>query len=38
MHYLGTKEMQRENLLALLKRVLRVIFERILFLYHTVSF
>jgi hypothetical protein len=31
------KNMQRENPLALLKRVLWFVFERIRFVYHTVS-
>jgi hypothetical protein len=30
--------MQRENPLVLLERVLRVVFERVWFVYHTVSF
>jgi hypothetical protein len=31
------KNMQRENPLALLKSVMRIVFERIRFVYHTVS-
>jgi hypothetical protein len=30
--------MQRENPLALLERVLRVVFKRVRFVYHTVRF
>jgi hypothetical protein len=32
------KNMQRENPLALLKRVLRIVFERVRFVYRTVGF
>ena len=32
------KNMQRENPLALLKCVLRIVFERIRFFYHTIGF
>jgi hypothetical protein len=38
MHYWVQTEMQRENPLALLERVLRVVLERVWIFYHTVSF
>jgi hypothetical protein len=38
MHYLGTNRNVEGDPLALLKRVLWVVFERIQFFYHTVSF
>jgi hypothetical protein len=38
MHYLGTDRNAEGEPLALLKRVLRVVFERVWIVYHTISF